>query len=222
MPYPYLARNGPFKTLRELLLVRGVTEALFYGEDTNLNGRLDYNERDGDESYPVDNGDYVLNKGWAAYLTCYSSSTTQTQSNQSQSQNQTSQTQNDQTQNNQTQNNQNQTNQTQNNQNQNNQNQNTQNNQSQNSQNQTNQTQNNQNQNSQSSQNSTEQSYAQVNVNTASEVILAALLGGDDNAVRAAQSIIGSKLACDAPIDCVHKAKDSKTLQSTRLEALRA
>ena len=72
LTYPYTARNGPFKTLRELLLVKGVTKELLYGEDTNLNGQLDYNERDGDQSPPHDNQDEVLDTGWIAFLTCYS------------------------------------------------------------------------------------------------------------------------------------------------------
>lgn len=70
--YGYQIRNGPFRTIRELLLVKGVTEELLYGEDTNFNGELDYNEKDGDESLPVDNGDDKLDKGWIEYLTCYS------------------------------------------------------------------------------------------------------------------------------------------------------
>ena len=73
LTYGYRARNGPFRTLRELLLVKDVTEDFFYREDINLNGRLDYNERDGQESPPADNGDNVLDVGWAAYLTCYPS-----------------------------------------------------------------------------------------------------------------------------------------------------
>jgi len=72
LPYPYEIRNGPFKTIRELLMVKGVTEELLYGEDTNLNGQLDYNENDGDLSPPPDDEDGVLDKGWIAYLTCYS------------------------------------------------------------------------------------------------------------------------------------------------------
>jgi len=72
LPFGYKIRNGPFKTIRELLLVKGVTEELFYGEDTNLNGELDYNERDGDESPPADDGDDELDKGLVDYLTCYS------------------------------------------------------------------------------------------------------------------------------------------------------
>ncbi len=69
---PYTIRNGPFRTLRELLRVKGVTEQLLYGEDTNLDGQLDSNEKDGALSPPMDNGDQYLDQGWAAYLTCYS------------------------------------------------------------------------------------------------------------------------------------------------------
>jgi DNA uptake protein ComE-like DNA-binding protein len=72
LPFRYRIRNGPFRTIRELLLVKNVTEGLFYGEDTNFNGRLDYNERDGDQSPPADDGDDELDEGWIAYLTCYS------------------------------------------------------------------------------------------------------------------------------------------------------
>lgn len=72
LPIGYKIRNGPFKTIRELLLVKGVTEELFYGEDTNFNGLLDYNEKDGDESPPTDDRDDQLDLGWIAYLTCYS------------------------------------------------------------------------------------------------------------------------------------------------------
>ena len=72
LPIPYIARDGPFVTIRELLEVKGVTEELLYGEDTNLNGQLDNNEMDGELSPPADNGDDYLDRGWIAYLTCYS------------------------------------------------------------------------------------------------------------------------------------------------------
>lgn len=72
LPIPYKIRNGPFKTVRELLQVKGVTEEKLYGEDTNCNGLLDANERDGDLSPPPDDGDDYLDQGWIAYLTCYS------------------------------------------------------------------------------------------------------------------------------------------------------
>jgi type II secretory pathway component PulK len=83
LPYGYMAANGPFKTIRELLLVKGVTDELFYGEDTNLNGRLDYNENDGNLSPPPDNANGLLDVGWAAYLTCYPSGNTQSSAGQS-------------------------------------------------------------------------------------------------------------------------------------------
>lgn len=115
LDFGYRSRNGPFRTIRELLMVKDVTEELFYGEDTNLNGQLDYNERDGDETPPNDDGDDELDKGWIAYLTCYPPI-----------------------------------------------------------------------------ENSGSQTYARVNVNTAPEEVLAALLGGaeDEDAVRTALDII--------------------------------
>ncbi len=72
LPIAYKIRNGPLRTIRELLQVKGVTEDDLYGEDTNLNGLLDSNERDGELSPPPDNGDEYLDEGWVAYLTCYS------------------------------------------------------------------------------------------------------------------------------------------------------
>lgn len=72
LDFRYSIRNAPFRTVRELLLVRGVTLELLYGEDTNFNGMLDYNERDGDESWPMDDGDDELDGGWIDCLTCYS------------------------------------------------------------------------------------------------------------------------------------------------------
>lgn len=68
----YKIRNAPLKTIRELLLVKDVTPELLYGEDLNFNGNLDYNERDGQAGLPLDNGDDKLDQGWIAYLTCYS------------------------------------------------------------------------------------------------------------------------------------------------------
>jgi DNA uptake protein ComE-like DNA-binding protein len=54
------------------LLVRNVTEKLFYDEDTNVNGLLDPNENDGDASDPPDNANGQLDPGWYAYITVYS------------------------------------------------------------------------------------------------------------------------------------------------------
>ena len=199
LPYLYLARNAPFRTIRELLLVKDVTEDLFYGEDTNLNGRLDHNERDGNLSPPADNGDDMLDLGWAAYLTCYSSTEGQSQGSQDQSnQNQSSPNQNNQGNQNQGGQNQNQGNQNQGNQNNRNQGNQNQGNQNQGNQNQGNQNQggqnqnnqNNQNQQNQSNQNNEEQAYARVNINTASDIVLAALFGGGDQAEQNAQAIM--------------------------------
>jgi len=68
----YPIRNGPFRSLRELLLVKGITNELFFGEDGNLNHQLDANENDGEFFYPNDNKDDLLDQGLAAWLTCYS------------------------------------------------------------------------------------------------------------------------------------------------------
>lgn len=192
LTFGYSARNGPFRTIRELLLVKDMTDDLFYGEDTNLNGQLDYNERDGDLSPPLDDGDDVLDVGWAAYLTCYSAAESQNQGNQNQNQNQSNQNQSNQNQSNQSQNNQNQDSRNQSNQSQSNQSQNnqSQNNQNQSSQNQSNQSSQNQGNQNQSSQSNSEQAYAKVNINTASEIVLAALLGGGDEGTRNALAII--------------------------------
>lgn len=69
LPRPYAVRNGPLATLDEIRLVRGFTAAVFLGEDSNMNGRLDPNENDGDEHYPPDNNDGRLDRGLRQYLT---------------------------------------------------------------------------------------------------------------------------------------------------------
>jgi type II secretory pathway component PulK len=63
LPTPYHCKNGPFDSLDELLLVKGVTAPLLYGNDLNRNGVLDPNEEDGTGS---------LDPGWYPYLTIYS------------------------------------------------------------------------------------------------------------------------------------------------------
>jgi len=202
LTYGYRARNGPFRTLRELLLVKDVTEEFFYREDTNLNGRLDYNERDGQASPPADDGDNVLDVGWAAYLTCYptgSSTSTassaeetpgeQTQTSGTQQQTSGTQQQTSGTQQ-QTSGNQGRTSgdqgQTSANAGQ------TSGNTAQTSGN-TAQTSGNTAQTSggtgQTSE-STSQTSAKVNINTVSDIVLAALLGGGDEAERTAQAIM--------------------------------
>src|SRR5438132_7300638 len=66
---PYLPRDGALETTRELLMVRGITRELLLGEDANQNGLLDPEEDDGDESYPPDNRDGILDAGWSGLLT---------------------------------------------------------------------------------------------------------------------------------------------------------
>jgi type II secretory pathway component PulK len=69
LPSPYTIRNGPLDTIEELLLVRGFTPALYYGEDANQNFRLDPNEDDGDQRLPLDDKDGKLDLGLRQFLT---------------------------------------------------------------------------------------------------------------------------------------------------------
>ena len=69
---PYAVRNGPLASLDELLLVRGFSRAVVYGEDVNLNFHLDPNEDDGPALFPPDNGDGKLDHGLRALLTASS------------------------------------------------------------------------------------------------------------------------------------------------------
>lgn len=69
---PYNCKNAPFETVEEILLVKGASEELLYGEDINLNGLLDDNENDGDNSAPSDNRNGRLEGGFYDYVTVYS------------------------------------------------------------------------------------------------------------------------------------------------------
>jgi type II secretory pathway component PulK len=69
---PYQCKNAPLETVDEVLLVKGASEELLYGEDTNLNGYLDACENDGDESEPPDNRNGRLDPGFYNYVTVYS------------------------------------------------------------------------------------------------------------------------------------------------------
>ena len=190
LPFGYLTRNGPFRTIRELLVVRGVTEELFCGEDTNLNGRLDYNEMDGEASPPFDNGDDWLDQGWAGYLTCYSSdsggggtsqTTGQTTGNTNQTTN-TGQTTGA-----------------------------------------TGQTTSGAGQTTGASGQTTagtEQTTAKVNVNTASDIVLAALLGGGDEALRAAQSIIQYRGTLMYGIEDISELLDSGVISNADFQLI--
>jgi DNA uptake protein ComE-like DNA-binding protein len=64
MQTPYLPRNGPFQTIRELLGVRGVSPDLLFGKDQQQNGTLDQDDEQADGGV----GD-MLDLGWAGQLT---------------------------------------------------------------------------------------------------------------------------------------------------------
>jgi hypothetical protein len=66
------ARNGPPLCVDELLLVKGVTPALLYGNDANLDGIAQANETDGTETWPNDGGDAANDRGWYHFFTIHS------------------------------------------------------------------------------------------------------------------------------------------------------
>lgn len=63
LPFPYTIRNGPFRTIRELLRVKGVTKDLLYGRGGS--GQAGLSQTGGGLDHRAD-------PGWIAYLTCYS------------------------------------------------------------------------------------------------------------------------------------------------------
>jgi type II secretory pathway component PulK len=69
---PYYCKDAPFEAVEEVLLLRDGSEDLLYGEDRNRNGVLDYNENDAADTYPDDNADGSLDRGFLDYATVYS------------------------------------------------------------------------------------------------------------------------------------------------------
>ncbi len=69
---PYSPRNGPFQTLGELLMVKGMTPRRLYGEDANRDGLLQTAENDRGKNDPPDNGDGKLDRGLLPFITIYS------------------------------------------------------------------------------------------------------------------------------------------------------
>jgi len=68
----YHCKHAPFETVDELRLIYGADMEILLGEDGNLNGALDRNENDGDSSAPADNRDGRLDPGLLEYVTVYS------------------------------------------------------------------------------------------------------------------------------------------------------
>jgi DNA uptake protein ComE-like DNA-binding protein len=67
----YSCKNGDFESVEELALMNGMTREILYGEDANLNGVLDPNENDGEKAPPSDNSDGRLDAGILEYVTCF-------------------------------------------------------------------------------------------------------------------------------------------------------
>ncbi|MCP4590530.1 MAG: general secretion pathway protein GspK [bacterium] len=68
---PYRCKNAAFETVEELLMVRGFTGQILYGEDADRNGLLSANEDDGEITFPPDDEDGKLNRGLYPYVTVY-------------------------------------------------------------------------------------------------------------------------------------------------------
>lgn len=69
---PYQARNGPFQTVRELLMVRGVSVALLFGNDAHNNSLLDTEDSEGKQVFTREQATDA-DLGWARWLTVSSS-----------------------------------------------------------------------------------------------------------------------------------------------------
>ncbi len=68
----YLCKDSAFETVEELRLLIGAEWEILFGEDANLNGALDPNENDGDDTPPSDDRDGQLDCGILEYLTVWS------------------------------------------------------------------------------------------------------------------------------------------------------
>jgi type II secretory pathway component PulK len=69
---PYYCKNSELESVEEVLLVKGASQKILFGEDANRNGVLDANENDGDKSDPPDDMDGTLDRGFYNYVTVYS------------------------------------------------------------------------------------------------------------------------------------------------------
>ena len=69
---PYYCKNSALESVEEVLLIKGASKELLYGEDMNRNGFLDTNENDADKGEPSDNYNGKLDRGFYEYVTVYS------------------------------------------------------------------------------------------------------------------------------------------------------
>jgi competence ComEA-like helix-hairpin-helix protein len=69
---PYQPRNGPFETVRELLLVRGVTRDLLFNQDSHENGLIPPAGDGEDDSLSGNNLFSDTDGGWAGIATVHS------------------------------------------------------------------------------------------------------------------------------------------------------
>jgi type II secretory pathway component PulK len=68
LPSPYRAKNAPFETVEELLLVKGVTPELLYGMDANHNGFLDDEETAAGGKASSFNAGNDTSRGWLPFI----------------------------------------------------------------------------------------------------------------------------------------------------------
>ena len=69
---PYYCKNSDLESVEEVLLLKGSSTQLLFGEDLNRNGFLDPNENDADKGDPPDNYNGKLDRGFYEYVTVYS------------------------------------------------------------------------------------------------------------------------------------------------------
>lgn len=72
LPRPYEPRNAPMRSIEEMELFLFADRGTVRGEDWNGNLRLDASEADGVRSWPVDDGNGVLDRGWAGLISARS------------------------------------------------------------------------------------------------------------------------------------------------------
>jgi len=71
LTFPYQIPNQPLRTSRELLLVKGVTQDVYFGEDADADGVLDGRENDGEARWPIDDRDGRLGRGLLGLTSVY-------------------------------------------------------------------------------------------------------------------------------------------------------